>query len=437
MLNKEFVNEQNPWWVDAVLINNDEKVKTAMENRPNLKYAFPLSENLIILGPRQVGKTTFMKLAISDLLVNRGIKPQNVLFFSCEALSDKDDIIELAQYFDEVSDKKTKRYLFLDEITFVENWNVALLSLFNSGYLADKIIWVTGSSSVSLQKETLPGRKIRKMPFYPLSFKDYVDLFNGKQLAEGGIDIKDIDGTHNAAKRLMPHISTLNRYLESYAFVTGGLLATAYCFFGEGHDPFGRYYETYKDAVLSDLPKLGLSERTFKETLYGLLASYGSRYSSNGIAAMTSIGSHKTVEAYIDTMEKLFILNTIFKKENGRVIYRSNRKGYFTDPFIYRVLRFYSTGAKTIRESEKPVMLEGAVGTALIRKYGEQVNYMRTKGGKEVDFIVGKVGVEVKYGTAKPGDLNTDTGYVVTRKSDLLLEEGRLLLPASIFMYLL
>lgn len=437
MLNREFINEQNPWWTDAVLIKSDEKIKTAMGNKPNLKYVFPLSENLIILGSRQVGKTTFMKLAISDLLTNKKIKPQNVLFFSCEALSNKDDIIELAQYFDEISDKRARRYLFLDEITFVDDWNVALLSLFNSGYLADKTIWVTGSSSVSLQKETLPGRKIRKMHFYPLSFRDYVDLFHGKQLAKGGIDIDDINGIYSAAKGLMPHIRELNRYLESYAFVTGGMLATSYCFFRDGQDPFDQYYETYKDAVLSDLPKLGLSERTFRETLYGLFASYGSRYSSNGIAAMTSIGSHKTVEVYIDTMEKLFILNTVFKKENGRIIYRSNRKGYFADPFIYRVLRFYSTGAKTIRESEKPAMLEGVVGSALIRRYGEKVNYMHTKNGKEVDFVVGKIGIEVKYGAAKPSDLNSGAGYLVTRKGDLLLEKKKLLLPASIFMYLL
>ena len=131
MLNKDFVIEQNPWWRDRVLIDSDQQVIKALAAEPQKLYLFE-DENLLILGPRQVGKTTFVKLCIRDLLLNKKVDPRNILFFSAESLSSKDDILALALYFDEVADKTRTSYLFLDEISFVDDWNVAILALFNS-----------------------------------------------------------------------------------------------------------------------------------------------------------------------------------------------------------------------------------------------------------------------------------------------------------------
>ncbi len=437
MLNTNFVNEQNPWWVDYRAIERDEKVKAALENKPNKIYDFPKEENSIILGPRQVGKTTYMKLAIFELLEKSHVDPKNVLFFSCDALSEKQDIIELVQYFDNVSDNASRRYLFLDEITFVKEWNVALLALFNSGYLKDKTIWVSGSSSMSLQKETLPGRNIKKKYFYPLSFREYVDLFYGKIRHTKMFDITNITQTYKASGALMPYLADLNRLFESYSFITGGLLSTSYMFFNIKKDPFDTYGEIYKDAILSDLFKTELSEVTFKETLYGIFEIYGSRYSSNSIAKRTSIGSHKTVEAYIEDMGKLFILNTIYRIQGKKVMYRSNKKSYFVDPFIYRVMRLYSTGANVLSENDKPKIVEGVVGSMLNRKYANRLNYLNTKQNKEVDFVVDGIGIEVKYGKGKPSDLNTEKGYVITRSDIPVLEGKKATMPISVFLYLL
>ena len=437
MLNTNFVNEQNPWWIDYHTIEKDEKVKVALANKPVRQYDFPKDENLIILGPRQVGKTTYMKLAVLELLEKNHVNPKNVLFFSCDALSEKQDILELVQYFDSISDKASRRYLFLDEITFVKDWNVALLALFNSNYLKDKTIWVTGSSSMSLQRETLPGRNIKKKYFYPLNFREYVDLFHGEIKNAKVIDINDVEGTHKASINLMPYLSEINRLFESYSFITGGLLSTSYMFFNTKKDPFDIYSEVYKDALLSDLFKTGLSENTFKETLYGIFENYGSRYSSNSIAKRTSIGSHKTVEAYIEALGKLFILNTIYKIQDKKVMYRSNKKSYFVDPFIYRVMRFYSTGANIISESDKPKIVEGVVGSMLSRRYSDRLNYLHTKRDREVDFIVNGVGIEVKYGNGKISDLNSEKGYVLTKSSAPVLDGKRASIPISVFLYLL
>ena len=57
------ITEQNPWWEDRERIKEDEKVKEALSKRQKIEFPFK-NENTLIIGPRQVGKTTFLKLFI-------------------------------------------------------------------------------------------------------------------------------------------------------------------------------------------------------------------------------------------------------------------------------------------------------------------------------------------------------------------------------------
>ena len=75
------INIQNPWWLDKNSIEKDEKITTALKGEKVL-YEFDLKRNTILLGPRQVGKTTMIKLFIRDLLQKR-VNPRNIFYFSC------------------------------------------------------------------------------------------------------------------------------------------------------------------------------------------------------------------------------------------------------------------------------------------------------------------------------------------------------------------
>ena len=437
MLNKDFVIEQNPWWRDKVLIDSDQQVIKALAAEPQKLYLFE-DENLLILGPRQVGKTTFVKLCIRDLLLNKKVDPRNILFFSAESLSSKDDILALALYFDEVADKERTSYLFLDEISFVDDWNVAILALFNSGYLNGKRIYLTGSSSLSLQKEMFPGRNIKKKFFFPLSFSEYVNLFYKSDFKSKpvGADILNKDKFYENALRLLPYVKEFNKYMDTYLRYTGGYLTASYAYNRTKGDPFDSYYEIYKDAIISDIAKAEKSQQMFKETMYGIMISYGSTFSANSISKKTSIGSHKTVEEYLEIADKLFTLKTFYKFANGRVMYRSNKKSYFIDPFLYRVIKYYATGSKELKPQEIPSIVEGVVGVALARNYGE-VYYRINDAGKETDFLYKNLGIEVKYGPGKFGELNNDSGYLLTMDADVLKEGNKVKMPISIFLYLL
>lgn len=434
MFNRNSMADQNPWWQNGTAILDDSDVRKAMAARPARRYEFG-GENMLVLGTRQVGKTTYMKLMARELMIDRGVDPRNVLFFSCEALSGKEDILSLASAFGELPAREGRRYLFLDEVSFVKDWNVALLHLFNSGYMRDKRIVVSGSSSVALQKETLPGRAIEKRVMYPLGFSDYFDLVAKDRPDVHTADLGNVRAFHKAAVEVSPYASDMRRLFNAFAFRSGGYLPCIYCDLG-GTDPIGSYYEIYKDTLLSDVAKLGRSERIFRETMYGIMSHYGSTFSANAISNDTSIRSHKTVEEYVGLMRGMFAIDVAYKRVGRKTMYRSNRKAYLSDPFLYRVMKRYSMGLNS-GVDDLPKIIEGMVANALARRLDTLAYYSTTR-GKEVDFVHGDIGIEVKS-SGDVGDLNMGAGYVVDLGDDLKIgRTGRVAkIPLPIFLYLL
>lgn len=420
------MNFQNPWWVDKKSIYEDEQVKKALLCNPKF-IPSPLQESVLLMGPRQVGKTTFLKTSIMNLL-ERGVEPTKILFFSCESLKDKEDLISLLHEYRTFVNSQ-EAYTFLDEVTFVKEWNTALLHLFNAGYLRNTLVFVSGSSSVSLKKETLPGRPLKKVVFYPLNFRVLYNLFFRK-IELPTLNVFDVKEFYKNAIKLSPYLNELNKALLEYV-KRGGFLATNYV----TGDPLNSLYETYKDAILSDLAKLGREERVFRELAEKVLDFYASRISENMIAKETSIGSHNTVASYLELLQNLFVLRVFRKIENGRVNNKSFKKIYFTDPFIYRVVKRYTKGVGSIENSEVARIVEGIVGEHLAREY-EHTGYTFFKGGKEVDFVINQIGIEVKWGKAKPGDLKLERGYVLSFDT-IDFESGKAVLPVSMFLYAL
>ncbi|MEW6041333.1 MAG: AAA family ATPase [Elusimicrobiota bacterium] len=83
--------EQNPWWEAAQGIEKDEKIKifeasTLKWYSPTYKeFDFSHSEIYTIRGPRQVGKTTLLKLLIKKLL-KEGISPQAIFYYTLDLI---------------------------------------------------------------------------------------------------------------------------------------------------------------------------------------------------------------------------------------------------------------------------------------------------------------------------------------------------------------
>lgn len=123
----------------------------------------------IFIGVRRCGKTVLLS-QIQDLLVSEGVKREQFIVMNFESMQYRQ--YETAEKLYEYVRNKAemisgKKYIFLDEIQEVENWQIAINS-FRVDFDCD--IYITGSNSKLLSGElatVLSGRyvQIRVLPF--------------------------------------------------------------------------------------------------------------------------------------------------------------------------------------------------------------------------------------------------------------------------------
>ncbi|NPA75243.1 MAG: ATP-binding protein [Euryarchaeota archaeon] len=390
----ESLNDQNPWWIVGDAIKEDEKVREAFAKDRKLIYKFNEAGNHLIFGPKQVGKTTYFRLLIYDLIVNRGIDPRKIAYFSCEMLSGYTDILDVVKAIDIVSPEC--EYLFFDEISFVEDWQRAIKYLLDTGLLRGKSLYMTGSSSINLKKESFPGRNLTLREFLPLSFRNFAILFGSTELINIlktlSFEFVGISEMYTKAKKLIPFQDELNTLF--YKFLECGGFPRAFYEYMENGKISEYTYDTYWRWIIYDIAKIGRSEKITHGTLRGVLKNYGTRFSLSSIAKETEIGSHTTVREYLEILEDLYIIRNVHSYDISRhtLIHRKMRKAYFVDPFIYHVVQRMVYG---VNRADYPALVEGVVAEAVARRVGTNVGFHYGK--KEIDVCFGEFGIEVKW----------------------------------------
>lgn len=139
-------------------------------------------EIAFLIGPRQSGKTTIMKLIQAEL-ETRG---ERTLFLSLDYESDKVHFTSQARLLKKIELEigTSAGFIFIDEIQRREDAGLFLKGIQDLG-LPFKLI-VSGSGSVDLKakiKESMLGRK-RVYEVYPLSLLEFVDFRTGYRYQE-------------------------------------------------------------------------------------------------------------------------------------------------------------------------------------------------------------------------------------------------------------
>lgn len=398
----------NPWWRKELDVTYEtwakQKIKWIPKEIEELSLQ-PFSLNFLS-GPRQVGKTTMLKLLVNRILggekTGGAVDPRSVFYLSCDELTDYRELGEVLDSYLRVRDSAgiKSAYIFLDEITFVDDWWRAVKSRIDDGALSHDVTTVTGSVSLDLlrQKEHFPGRrgKGRDVVLRPLGFHSYVDSLASGMEARGTINaLRDTDDVI-AANRV--HEETLGSLFASYASTGGFPLAIR-----EKEESGSLSGESSKKALIDGLRgdwlRAGRSERFMKEVIAYILSSRGTPISWLGISKETSIGSPNTARTYVETLEDLLLVTVLeLVLPDGRVMHRKNRKIHFADPFVYSALARYARV-----ESDEAAKVEGIVASHLARRYSTY--YWRN--GSEVDIVAleearkEQYGFEVKWGFKK------------------------------------
>ena len=96
-MNAEELIEQNPWWREPDASDTDPIIEAYEASKvrwePILSASMDLGKDRIytLRGPRQVGKTTLLKLKVRELL-RAGASPLTVLYVSCDMVGDGKDL---------------------------------------------------------------------------------------------------------------------------------------------------------------------------------------------------------------------------------------------------------------------------------------------------------------------------------------------------------
>jgi len=443
------LTKQNPWWADPNAIESDEKIRefdtATVKWIPRLKKYLYLDKDVVysVRGPRQVGKTTMVKLIIREELKKR--RPTDIFYFTCDLTPSAAELKDILESYLIWSQRQSneRKLIILDEISRVKEWEFALKYIIDVYSRKDKTFILTGSSSWDIKHgvERLPGRKgelsgeqSHKI-LLPMKFAEYIETksptiyskVRNMGLADNNtrkIAFMDLIRGHSERwiDHLLPLQDSLDALFDDY-LIDGGVM-TAVNQFQTKREISNTVYELYLQFLFGDLAKMMRDENTAKKILSAVIKHQGKPVGWTVIAKGVDIKSPITVAEYADILQNLFVINiyNAFDQNNRVPKYRSNKKLQIPNPFFFHALRGYienPTGnyfryaQQFVQTSEgKALLAESVCGDHLSRlSYNfapsdlfDQTNsvfYVSTRKGETIDFIarLGSelVPIEVKY----------------------------------------
>lgn len=452
--------EQNPWWENKKEIERDFHLEQL--KKQNFKFEFPVEKKIhlskkgiyILRGPRQIGKTTLLKKLIKTLLKKES---QDLIFyfsFDIGGITSPGEIKEiLLTYFKEREPKK-RAWIFLDEVTIIKDWALGIKALFDLGFLKNATFIITGSSSLDIKKggERLPGRRglgfEANLEMRPLSFSEIASQILHLNLKrERKITLFSL---YQQAMTLLKKEKKLKDLWQMYLF-SGGFPQALNNFLEKRRIKEETYF-TFYEAILNDWQKANKNEGYLKELAFSFFEKNFEPLNWNVLASATTIGSHNTVYDYVETMNNLFLTETVYQLKflahsNLRVSFKKNKKIYFQDPLIFHLLRSFSLSSINFWGNSQDLIKENPsklIETCILRSLRErfaEIHFWRNN--FEIDFIASQerkaaLFVEVKY---QKNIVSEDYknlkklkgGLLVTKETlDFLREKNILLLPAHL-----
>jgi len=351
-----------------------------------IEKAFHLLPIVVLIGARQVGKTSLM-----NMYVPAGTKVfLNGQDVEIAELFSKFSVIE--QYLQIKLNTELEGYLFIDEFQFI-NGVATMLKLLTDKYPLLKIL-CSGSSSLDiLQKveESLAGR-VRIIEVFSLSFVEYMQ-FTNSEMHELFMkyDINTPDEVVD--KRILP---LLNEYL-----VYGGFPRVALT--PNNDEKIELLDDIYKTYLLRDVRNYARNQDTvgFNRLLKLLSAKIGNLININELSVNSGL-PYKKCEEYIYLLEQMYIIKQVEPfSTNKRKTITKMKKLFFTDLGLRNII-YNSFSGMEIR-IDNGAIFENYVFLELQKIINKAVNlnFYRTTDGSEIDFIINNfdeiIPIVVKY----------------------------------------
>ncbi|MDP3912795.1 MAG: ATP-binding protein [Bacteroidota bacterium] len=338
----------------------------------------PRKEFTILIGARQVGKSTLLK-QIEEELIKKG---EIVYFINLErknVLQQLDLDPENLFKFCPLADGK-RIIVMIDEIQYLKDASGFLKLLYDE--YADRVkILATGSSAFYIDrdfKDSLAGRKrIFQMP--TLDFDEFIDFKGKAELINDLTDLRKGEKQKSIYENVF--LALLDEYLN-YGGYPAVILENDYTAKKE-------LLKEIRDSYIKrDILESGVND---EEKLYRLLmvlaSQSGNLLNVNELSNTLRI-NNITIENYLYVLQKCFHISLV------RPFYNNLRKELIKMPKVYlndlglrNILINYF--APIEQRADKGALLENYVFRKLLEKNEpDQVKFWRTADGNEVDFVI-------------------------------------------------
>jgi hypothetical protein len=394
-----------------------------LKYRSGLLGRFPTSQPGIytLTGGRQVGKTTFLKQWMADLL-HRRIPPRRIAFLTGEPVDDHHSLVALVGDVLSEMPGKGLRYLILDEVTYIREWDRGVKYLADTGILENVVFILTGSDMVIIQEARMrfPGRRGRAgdvdFHMYPLSFFEAVAL---KKTCNPEEVSALVDPEGKPPLRL---VEKLFAEFEDY-LVHGGFL-TAMNDMARNSRIAASTFSTYGDWIRGDVLKRGKQEHYLREVLQAIVSHHGGSVTWNNLSSELSIDHPKTVADYAALLESMdaVVVQAALLEDKLAGAPKKPRKLMFADPFVFHAVRSWLKPSNDPYEHlvlpalRDPETISRLAESCAVTHYKRHfpTYYIKAKGEVDIAYVEGRKfwPIEVKWtGQLRPKDLRQVTGY--------------------------
>ncbi len=343
---------------------------------------------LVLLGSRQVGKTTIVKKIFSK-----------ADYF----LVDNEPIKKILESYDIETYKtlinENSKEIIIDEIHLLGNLGRAVKIIYDQ--LENIKIIITGSSSFHIKNKTgesLAGRKIN-YNIYPLTFSEYLNQKGIEKDLNFNILEKIIDDKKYKPKDQLYRFDIKN-------ILNGVLIYGQYPHLIENPND-EKYLLNFIDSLIfKDILELNLiKDKKLAKNLLKLLAFQIGNLINYSELASSLKADQRTIKRYIEIFEQSFILFRLYPySKNKRDEISKAAKIFFYDSGIRNALigDFSDLESRT----DKGALFENFIISELTKQNSYcdanlKFYYWRTKQGSEIDVVLKKngeiIGVEVKY----------------------------------------
>jgi len=350
-------------------------------------------EKIILLtGPRQVGKTTILRILEAELK-----KISKTLFYSCD-FEIGNPVFKDSRLFMNLLEAELGQgpriFVFLDEFQYVPQAGLFLKPVFDR--LKDRVQFiVTGSSSLEIarNREFLTGRKI-EFPVTPFTFREWLTLSSATAFPE------DIP---------IERTSDIVDFFETYRAELEGRVLTYLNWGGYPEpalEPAERRASLIREIVGTYLQKdiagfLNISRlESFNNLIRLLAAQVGGLVNKNEISSTLGLNL-TTLNKYLAVLEGTYMFTFLAPFfSNVRKEISKMKKVYMFDPGVRRILT-QGRAASSLGEVGGSDVENFVFSTLRCDPRVIKLNYYRTISKSEIDFIAhGEdrlVPIEVKF----------------------------------------